>query len=80
VGPTLPGGALRQRLTGRAGTIEVAADCENLKGWPYKKRLQTSVRRQPDWSLIGKNDEVELFERRGQSLRTYSFAADQLRP
>ena len=49
-----------RQLAGRAGTVEIVDDPENLKGRLYEKRRQTSVRRQMNWSLVGKCDEIEL--------------------
>src|SRR6516162_702163 len=66
-----------RQLAGRAGTVEVVDDPENLKRGPCEKRRQTSVRRQMNWSLIGKYDEIELFEHRRQRVPIRRLAAGQ---
>ena len=73
----MPSIATRRRLAGAAGTVEIAADCKNLKGRPQKKRHETAIRRQMNWLLVGKRDEIELFEHRGQRPPVRCLAARQ---
>src|SRR6516162_1758583 len=68
VGSALPAAVILPQLAGGAGTVEIASDCKNLKGRPQKKRHETAIRRQMNWLLVGKRDEIELFEHHGQRL------------
>jgi len=80
VGPALPAIVTVERLAGRVGTVEIVDDPENLKGRLYKKRRQTSARRQVDWSVVGKCDEIVMLERRAQTFPVGRGAVNEDRP
>ena len=80
MGPALPAIVTVERLAGRVGTVEIVDDPENLKGRLYKKRRQTSARRQVDWSVVGKCDEIVMLERRAQTFPVGRGAVNEDRP